>query len=506
MELLSRQMVKDGLIPAGVRADLFDHLPVRAVQMGEGNFLRAFTCWMINEMNARGVFNGSIAVIQPRPGGRIEDLKKQDCLYTLLTRGLSGGRLVDEKEIISSISAAVDPYKNWNAYCALARTETVRLFISNTTESGIVYSYEKKPEGASPLSFPAKAAAFLYERFTAFNGSPDRGLIFLPCELIDTNGTVLKEIILRHAQDWNLGDSFSAWVNTHNIFLNTLVDRIVPGYPKDEADAIEKTLGYKDVYLDAAEAYHVWVLEGDGSLHEELPFAEAGLNVLWTENLSVYRTRKVKVLNGLHTMSVLASFLAGNDTVRESIEHPVIGEYMRKGVFNEILPTIDMDAQERRQFAEEVLERFRNPFMKHYCLSIALNSVSKFKVRVLPSILDYYAMNGTAPRILSFSLAALIAFYRIDAIEGETFSGSRDGRPYPVKDDAAICRFFADAWHAFSISHSTQVLVKNILSQYACWGTDLSLNTSLMRAVTVSLDDILQYGMIEAVKLSTAEY
>jgi tagaturonate reductase len=498
METLTRQLLLEKMIPPSVKAGPMDPYPVRVVQMGEGNFLRAFTTWMVNELNRTCSFAGSIAVIQPRSGGKVLELRAQDCLYTLISRGISKGMRIDEKEIITSICCAIDPYREWDSYCALARRAEVRFFTSNTTEAGIVYAAEERPEGKAPSSFPAKVCWFLYERFLCFKGDQSRGLVFLPCELIERNGEQLRDAVFRHAADWKLGENFTEWILSSNRFINTLVDRIVPGYPKEEATDIGNELCYRDAYIDVTESYHIWILEGDGSLESELPLHRAGINAVWTDNLPLYRTRKVRILNGLHTMTVLASYLSGHETVRDSVEDAVIGRFMKKGV-EEILLTIDMAAKEKERFAEEVFERFSNPFIKHYCLSIALNSVSKFCVRVLPSFLDYQAAYKTLPSALAFSLAALISFYRITGEANGSFTGTRGDKSYPVKDDDAVCRIFKDLWNLFSENCDYDMLASSVLSRCELWGRDLSRIEGLSSFIAASLRAIDEKGMEKAV-------
>ena len=269
-------------------------------------------------------------------------------------------------------------------------------------------------------------ASLLYERFQFFHADPAKGLIFLPCELIERNGDNLQRIVLHHAQAWDLGREFCEWVQSSNYFLNTLVDRIVSGYPRDEAAALTEVLGYEDALLDAGEIFHLWVIEGPQGLAEEFPLHKAGLNCVWTDDLTPYRTRKVRILNGAHTVSVLAAFQAGLDTVREMVEDPLFGRFLEKAVFAEILPTVPLAEDEKTVYAKAVLERFRNPFVKHALLSIALNSVSKWKVRVLPSLLGSLQQNRRLPPALTFSLAALIHFYRGTAAGGP--EAARDAR------------------------------------------------------------------------------
>ena len=478
--------------------------PERILQFGEGNFLRAFVDWMINRLNARGLFNGRVVVVQPIAQGLVPALNKQDGLYTLLLRGLQNGEVIEEREIITSVSRGINPYAEWDAYLACAANPDLRFIVSNTTEAGIAYLEEPRPVDACPNSFPAKVTAFLHARFRHFGGAAAAGMVLIPCELIDRNGDNLKRAVLQHARAWELADGFAAWVEEHCAFLNTLVDRIVTGYPKEEAAEICAELGYEDTLLDTGEIFHLWVIEGGARYRAELPFEQAGLNVIWTDNMEPYRTRKVRILNGAHTMTVLAAYLAGRETVRESVEDALIGAYMRQGIFDEIIPILELPAEEKARFAEAVFERFRNPFIRHLLLSIALNSVSKFAVRVLPSLLEYREHTGALPTTLTFSLAALLAFYRGTEIADGALQGARDGQPYPIKDDAPVLAEFAAAWTAFAQDSDVQALVRRILGQ-PWWGQDLTAVRGLADAVAAYLHTILEKGMVAAMEEFVSE-
>lgn len=451
MGTLNRSLLEQGRLelPADLAVGPLKRVPVKVLQFGEGNFLRGFTDWMINRLNAAGCFNGSIAVVQPRGGDRIPLFKEQDGLYTLLLRGMENGGIIERKEIITSIGKCIDIYSEYEEYLKLAENPDLRVIISNTTEAGIIYSAQDSFGDTPPASFPGKLTAFLYRRYEAFGGDGTRGFIIMPCELIEKNGNSLKEIVLRLAVEWNLGDEFISWIKGANYFLNTLVDRIVTGYPKDEAEMLAKELGYTDKLLDAGEVFHLWVLEGDKKLSEELPFEKAGINAIWTGDLTPYRIRKVRILNGAHTMTVPAAFLYGLDTVGECVGNELINTFMKKGIFDEIIPTLDMPENELKQFANDVLERFANPFIKHRLLSISLNSVSKFKARVLPSILEYFNRRGRVPETLTFSLAALFAFYRGAEMRGKALIADRNGSEYEINDDMHVLEFFRQQWAGF---------------------------------------------------------
>ena len=469
--------------------------PERVLQFGEGNFLRAFVDWMLNAMNGRGLFQGRAAVVQPIPRGTVDLLNQQDGLYTCLLRGVQGGRVVERREIVTAISRGLDPYRSWSEVVALVKQPELRFVVSNTTEAGIAYVEESRPQAACPASFPAKVAALLYQRFRSSGGDPRSGLVFLPCELIDRNGATLRACVLRHAEAWGLEPGFASWVTIHNRFLNTLVDRIVPGFPREEIQALTAELGYEDPMLTTGEIFHVWVIEGDPGVAAELPLTQAGLNVVWTSDLQPYRTRKVRILNGVHTMTALPAFLAGLDTVGACVKDDLLGAYLRRGLFEEILPLLPLPQAETRAFAEEVLERLANPFIRHELQSIALNSVAKYRVRVLPSLLEYRARMGRLPAALTFSLAALLAFYRGTEIRDGTLIGARPAGPYPIRDDLPVLQAFAACWQAYGGARDLARLCAEILGQTALWGEDLTAVPGLRAAVESNLSSILAAGV-----------
>ena len=375
--------------------------PERVIQFGEGGFLRGFVDWMLHRINKNSDFNGSVVVVQPIEAGLCDMLSEQDCVYTHLCRGVEGV----ETDVIDVISRCVKPYESFDEYLKLAENPDFRFVVSNTTESGIVFSADDKVTDAPPKTFPAKLTLLLKKRYELGLD----GFIFLPCELIDRNGDNLKKCVLQYADLWELGEGFKAWVENENVFTNTLVDRINTGYPKGE----DLGLGYEDKMVNTSEFFHLWVIETECDLESELPFSSADLNVIVTrDKLEMYRTRKVRILNGAHTSLVPYALLSGFDTVKSCIDDDVMREHVRKCVFDEIIPTLDLPKDELESYAQSVIERFGNPYIKHYLSSIALNSVSKFKVRVLPSILEYNKRYGKTPETLVFSLAKLIEFYK----------------------------------------------------------------------------------------------
>ena len=377
--------------------------PEKVIQFGEGGFLRGFADWMIQKLNEKTDFCGSVVVVQPIKEGLCDVLTQQNCVYTHLIRGVEGV----EKTVVDVISRCVKPYENYGEYLALAENPDFRFIISNTTEAGICFEENDKFSDAPPKSFPAKLTQLLFKRFELGL----KGFIILPCELIDRNGDNLKKTVLKYAETWNLGEEFKKWVENENIFCNTLVDRINTGFPKDE----NIDLGYEDKMLNTSEFFHLWVIETEFDIEKELPFSDAGLNVIVTKDkLEMYRTRKVRILNGAHTSMVPYALLCGLDTVKSCMDNEVMKKHLEKCVFDEIIPTLDLPKDELIAYANNVIERFSNPYIKHYLSAIALNSVSKFKVRVLPSILEYINRFGKKPETLIFSFAKLIDFYKTD--------------------------------------------------------------------------------------------
>lgn len=406
----------------------------KIIQFGEGGFLRGFADWMIQIINENTDFDGSVVVVQPIEKGLCDMLTAQDCVYTHICRGSEG---VDAKKV-NAISRCVKPYDDFEAYMALAENPDFRFIISNTTEAGICFNESSKISDRPASSFPGKLTQLLKKRFDLGLG----GFVFLPCELIDKNGENLKACILKYAELWSLGADFAAWIENENIFCNTLVDRINTGYPKDETIDV----GFDDKMINTSEYFHLWVIEGYSELCRELPFDKCGLNVIITDNLEMYRTRKVRILNGAHTSLVPYALLSGLETVKDCTENATMKEHLRKCIYEEIIPTLDLPKEELIEYADNVLVRFSNPYIKHMLSSIALNSVSKFKVRVLPSILEYIKRYNKMPETLLFSFAKLIDFYRTDM----------------TNDDAQIEAFMKTA------------TVAEILAKKEYWGEDLS--------------------------------
>ncbi|WP_253376849.1 tagaturonate reductase [unidentified bacterial endosymbiont] len=468
------------------------HYPERIIQFGEGNFLRAFVDWQIDLLNEHTDLNAGVVIVRPIQSDFPPSLNTQDGLYTTIIRGLNEkGEAVSDARLIRSVNREISVYSQYDEFLKLAHNPQMRFVFSNTTEAGISYHAEDKFDDAPAVSYPAKLTRLLYERFSHFNGAADKGWIIIPCELIDYNGAALRELVLRYAQEWALPAAFTQWLNDANSFCSTLVDRIVTGYPRDEVAALEKERGYHDAFLDTAEHFYLFVIQGPKSLASELRLDKLPLNVLIVDDIKPYKERKVAILNGAHTALVPVAFQAGLDTVGDAMNDADVCAFVEKAIYDEIIPVLDLPRDELASFASAVTGRFRNPYIKHQLLSIALNGMTKYRTRILPQLLAGHKATGKLPARLTFALAALIAFYR----------GERNGEPYPVQDDAHWLERYQQLWarhHDKQIS--THELVRSVLSVSEHWECDLSQVTGLVDHVTQDLDTILLQGMRAAVQ------
>ncbi|MBQ8624125.1 MAG: tagaturonate reductase [Oscillospiraceae bacterium] len=434
----------------------------RIIQFGSGGFLRSFADVFVHQMNEKGLFNGSVVVVQPTPNGKASLFNEQNGEFHQILRGIENGEVKAECIKVKSISRGVDPFTDYQGYLSLARQPEMRFIISNTTEAGIEYLGTESLTDAPPKSFPAKLTALLYERFKA--GLP--GFVILACELIDNNGKKLLECVLKYAELWNLGDDFINWLKNDNHFCSTLVDRICTGYPADEAEKIFNDIGTTDKLLNTAELFHLWVIEGD--FEEEFPLKKAGVNVIWTNDVTPYKKMKVRILNGAHTSLVFPSLLAGIETVGDSLKDELAKSFLDTCLSKYIMPTLG-ETEEHKAFASAVLERFANPYIKHLWKSISLNSVSKYTARVLPTVLDYIKANNSLPKPLVFSLACLIEYYKTcDPTDSE------DAVAFIKQND-----------------------VSAILSNSTLWGENLGFMTEL---INDCLEKIHTLGIREAIK------
>ncbi|MGF7483583.1 tagaturonate reductase [Providencia sp. SP181] len=465
--------------------------PTRVIQFGEGNFLRAFIDWSIDILNENTDFDAGITIIRPINTQLPPSLNQQDGLYTTLIRGLNeDGRNISQSRLIRSVNNEINPYLNFQDYLLLARNEGIRFVFSNTTEAGISYHTNDKLTDQPPNSFPAKLTQLLYERFIYFNGDLKKGWIIIPCELIDYNGETLKTLVLRYAQEWNLPNEFHQWINNSNTFCSTLVDRIVTGYPKEENTAIEKSLGYQDAFLDIAEYFYLFVIQGPKWLAEELKLHKFPMNIKIVDDIKPYKERKVAILNGIHTAMVPVAWLSGINTVGDAMNDADIKNFVQKLLYDDIIPTLNLPKDELNTFADAVLTRFQNPYIQHQLLSIALNSMTKFKTRLLPQLLSTIE-NGKISERLCFSLAALLAFYR----------GQCDGESYPLQDDEIWINCFTQLWPQVGQKLTTKSLVTEVLSNKNHWQCDLCQYPELVEKVSLYLDEILTLGMRNAMKI-----
>lgn len=432
------------------------------IQFGEGNFLRGFVDYFIDKMNKQGLYNGKVVAVQPIPRGLSDLINAQKGRYNLFLRGIDKGKEICEMTEIESISRCINPYADFDSYIALAHDPDMRFIISNTTEAGIVFDGSNSFDDKPASSFPGKLTQLLFERYKCGLD----GFVVFACELIDNNGGELKKCVLKYARQWRLGEAFAKWIDEENCFCSTLVDRIVTGYPKGEAEQLWCRLGWTDKLLDTAEIFHLWVIEGD--FESEFPLKRAGVNVIWTDDAAQYKKRKVRVLNGAHTAMVFPALLCGIKTVKDALKDEQIGAYLRKCLFDYILPVLG-ESEENKDFANAVLERFANPFIEHQLKSIALNSVSKFAVRVLPTVLDWKNAYGEYPRVFVLSMAALIEYYK----------------SFEPEDDEKSVAF---------IKEST---VEKTVSNSALWGADIS---DMSGSVITAYEIIKSKGIREAVK------
>ncbi|ULO07428.1 tagaturonate reductase [Paenibacillus sp. 19GGS1-52] len=469
----------------------YKQYPEKVLQFGEGNFMRAFVDWQIHKMNQQTDFNGGVVVVQPLANGLSEMLNEQNGLYTLYLQGIKDGEALKEHEVINCITRTLNPYTQHAEYLQLAENPELRFVVSNTTEAGIAFEAGDKLNDAPQSSFPGKLTALLHRRYEFFGGDSSKGFILIPCELIDRNGDELKKIVLKYAELWNLGEGFVNWLNEANTFCCSLVDRIVPGYPRDSIAEITAELGYEDKLVVVGEQFHLWVIEGPGWIKNEFPAHLAGLNVLVVDDMTPYRTRKVRILNGAHTALTPVAYLYGIDTVAEAIEHEEVGPFVKSLIYEEIIPTLDLPVEELNSFADAVLERFLNPYVQHYLMSISLNSVSKFKTRDLPSLLQYVESKGQLPEKLVFSLSALISFY----------SGRRGSEVIQLADDADILEWFAALWKSCDGSEaSLRVLTAEVLGATNRWGCNLNEVAGLTDKVAQGLFAIEKLGMKQALQ------
>ena len=462
--------------------------PIKIMQFGEGNFLRAFIEWIIQNLNDKGAINSSVAVVQPMPFGRIKELSEQDGLYTLRLEGIDKGKTVKSSQVIDVIGDCINPFTDYEHFLSYAKSQDLQVIISNTTEAGIAVDPTDTDFSQCPKSYPGKLLALLKARYDYFDGDMTKGLAIVPCELIDNNGDELYRCLTELAEINHMDKKFIEWMQKANHFTSTLVDRIVPGYPRNEIEQIQKETGYIDNNVVKGEIFHLWVLRKEPVVQKYLPADSTGLNVIFADDIKPYKQRKVKILNGSHTAMVPVAYLCGIDTVGEAVNDPVIGKYVHDFIFDEVNPTIDLPQNEMIDFANSVIERYKNPFIRHELMSIALNSTTKFRTRLLPTLEDYIRIKGALPKHLLFSFAAIVEFHK----------GVRGEEKIALKDDPHYLEYWAKLWAEFDGDYTK--LAKAALSWTEAWEVDMNtLHPDITATVAEYLEDMDKNGMKSAV-------
>ena len=452
----------------------------RILQIGEGNFLRAFVDYFVDLANERTGWNAKVVVAQPIAQGKGEEINRQNGLYTVYLRGIQSGRETVEKRLVSSISRCINPYEDFEAFMKCAENPELRYLVSNTTEAGIVYDPNSLFEQEPPGFFPGKLTRFLYRRYQVFGHEKGRGFVTLSCELIDHNGDQLKSCVKQYIQQWKLGEDFERWVEEENIFCSTMVDRIVTGYPAVEAERLNADNHYEDRLLDTGEIFAIWVIEGPKELEEELPFKRAGLPVIVADDCTPYKKKKVRMLNGVQTTMALASYLSGEDIVRKCMDNSHIRNFMKRCLYEEIIPVLtEYTGEELTEYGEGLFERLENPFIDHSLLAISLNTTAKWKARVLPTVKEYVDLKGEIPICLAAGFAAYICFYRGAKMGDGCRIGFRNGAPYRICDDPEVLDFYEA--HK---KDSSEELALAVCKNTAFWGEDLSGIPGFLKMVT----------------------
>jgi tagaturonate reductase len=480
MTIINRSNLSKSSLPAEVFLGSMETLPEKVIQFGDGRFIRAFVDWIINEANSKGYFRGSVVIVKNRPvGDSVERLTKQDGLFSVMIQGFEAGESVRWTNIITSVNRGINPYLEWDEYLACAENENLRFAVSNTTEVGIAYKAEAAQSG-SKSTFPANLTAFLYHRYNYFQGNPARGLIVLPTELLEDNGKKLKQAVLGHAQAWQLPEEFVTWLEQHNYFLNTLVDRIVTGCSPECRAEYEEKVGIEDALMVCTEPYYLYAIEGPLHLKDEFPMAEAGLNVYWQEDITPFRVRKLRILNGSHTLLAPIALLMGQKTVRESLADEKMNIFLRHVMHEEIIPTLGLPLEETVSFAEIVTERLKNPYNNHYWEDILTGTTAKFTARVLPTLKEYVRKHHTLPQAIVFSLASLLLLYRT-----------------LVREEQEVNQFFGELWQG---AHAPADIVQPALANKELWKEDLTEVEGLVTQVEDAIFMISEQGIYAALE------
>lgn len=464
-------------------------VPARILQFGGGNFLRGFVDRMLDDLNRETDFKGGVVVVKPTEAGDYSALRLQDGLFHVWISGKEKGGYINRQQLVTNIIDVIHPYRQWSIFLDTAGNPNIDIVISNTTEAGIRFVDEAFDITSCPMEFPAKFLHWLWRRYHVFEGDLSKGCLILPCELIPDNGGQLLTCLEQLSDLWDLDRDFVQWMRKANDFCNTLVDQIIPGKPNDPSDSRFETMQFEDDLITTAEPYHIWVIDGPDHVKRILPFEKTDLNVVFSDDIGMYRNRKIRILNGAHTAMVPVGFLYGIDTVREVVDDPVAGAYVRSLIFDEIIPSMDLDERMLNEYGHEVLDRFTNPSIRHELLTISLNSVVKFGMRLLPTITDYNEKFNRLPRLTVFALSALIVFYQ----------GNRGEHTITLKDDDTVIQLFQKFWCLQSNGTLTLAeFVSQLLSHTVLWGKDLRHIAGLPNLVKDHIEEIQSRGMPEA--------
>lgn len=445
-------------------ANVHQNYPERILQFGGGNFLRGFVDWIVHKYNQQSTHEKlGILAVKVRAGGSYQKWKDQEGLFHLFTKGYKNGKTIDEKSLITSVVRIIEAHQEWKDYLASATQPKLNIIVSNTTESGITFDQEDNKNDI-PSNFPGQLTAWLYQRFTHFKGNPKAGCTLIPCELITDNGQLLKSKVLEYANHWKLENEFINWLDESCTFCNSLVDRIVTGVKEENFQSYCERLGYNDVMMTEGEPYHLWAIEDDGLVSAKLPLDRIGLNVIFTKDLSEFRERKLKILNGAHTSMVPIGLLLGIKTVGEFLDDSTLKAFLKNLIFDEIIPSILLDKKSCSNFANEVLDRFRNPFLEHQLESISLYSISKFNNRIKPTLKEYIKQNRHLPDRISLVLSCLLVFYK----------GAFDDKVFNLNDEKDKIDLLKNHWQNSDGNTISLGTVRNMLSDKLLWEEDLN--------------------------------
>ena len=464
-----------------------DYHPTKIIQFGTGNFLRGFIDWQINYLNKHHGLGAGISVVKSLVREGASSLNEQDGLFTTIIRGIDErGNAVENIELIECVNQEISAVAHFDEYLALAEQKSIKVIFSNTTEAGIVFDETNQLDDTPAASFPGKLTQWLYKRFQHFNGSNDYGVVIVPCELIDRNGEVLKETVMRYCELWQLEPSFISWLNEANSFCSTLVDRIVTGYPKDEADTIQEKLGYHDDFMVAAEYYNLFVIQGPQSIKSILCPDNSKLNIKVVDDITPYKKRKVAILNGAHTAMVPLAYMMGLNSVGEAMSDELIYRFVDEFITDEVIPTLGQSKDELAHYANDVIARFKNPYIHHLLLSISLNSMAKFSTRIIPQLLKFQELTGKTPKLIAHALAAQILMYK----------GKRGDEDIPLQDEQKWLTLFSESWSGYDAGDKTTTeVVIDVLSASWHWQVDLSKNQQLVETVDTALKNMLSDGV-----------